>query len=296
MPDLNILERSPPPLIKVIPPLLQDQQAFEINSLSTDKEEWLEVSPLPTQDELPCDDGIPMETARHKKQMEILTNTLNPWFEQQQIQAFAGGNMFLYYSLKQVRNQDFKGPDVFVVLNTQTESQKERKSWVIWEEKKPPDIVIELLSESTASEDKNNKKKIYQNQIQVPEYYWFDPFEPSDFAGFELRHGTYQPLPFDVQSRLISPRLGLALARRQGTYENIETTWLRWETKQGTLLTTSSERAELEAEARYAAEQRANSEAEARYVAEQRANSEAEARYAAEVEIANLKALLAKKG
>ncbi len=28
---------------------------------------------LPTQDELPCDDGIPMETQRHKMQSDIAT-------------------------------------------------------------------------------------------------------------------------------------------------------------------------------------------------------------------------------
>ena len=33
----------------------------------------------PTQDELPCDDGVPMETERHRLQMELLIHTLNPW-------------------------------------------------------------------------------------------------------------------------------------------------------------------------------------------------------------------------
>ena len=30
--------------------------------------------------------------------------------------VFVGGNMFIYYSAKQARNRDFKGPDFFVVL------------------------------------------------------------------------------------------------------------------------------------------------------------------------------------
>ena len=66
--------------------------------------------------------------------------------------------MFVYYSLAQVRNRDFKGPDFFAVLGV---PKGERKSWVVWEEGKAPDVVIELLSESTAQQDKTNKKQIY---------------------------------------------------------------------------------------------------------------------------------------
>ena len=57
------------------------------------------IERLPTQDELPCDDGVPMETERHRLQMELLLNTLNPWLEGG---GYAGGNMFMYYSPAQV--------------------------------------------------------------------------------------------------------------------------------------------------------------------------------------------------
>ena len=36
---------------------------------------------LPNQDQLPCDDGEPMETQRHKMQMDLLIETLYPWLE-----------------------------------------------------------------------------------------------------------------------------------------------------------------------------------------------------------------------
>jgi Uma2 family endonuclease len=112
----------------------------------------------PTQAELPCDDGIPMETQRHKYQMDLLIETLELWLAQRE-DGFVSGNMFVYYSLAQVRNKDFKGPDFFVVLDI---PKGERRSWVVWEEGKAPDVVIELLSESTAQADKNEKKLIYQ--------------------------------------------------------------------------------------------------------------------------------------
>jgi Uma2 family endonuclease len=112
----------------------------------------------PTQDELPCCDGIPMETQRHQLQMEFLKNQLLPWLAQRE-DGYVGGNMFIYFSLAQVRNQDFRGSDFFAVLGV---PKKERKSWVVWEEGKAPDVVIELLSDSTAERDKTEKKQIYQ--------------------------------------------------------------------------------------------------------------------------------------
>ncbi len=35
----------------------------------------------PTQDQLPYDDGIPMETQRHKIQMDLLIDTFTIWLE-----------------------------------------------------------------------------------------------------------------------------------------------------------------------------------------------------------------------
>jgi Uma2 family endonuclease len=232
------------------------------------KSDWLLKLSLPTQDDLPSDDGVPMETERHKKQMDLLIYSLVPWLDER---GYVGGNMFVYYSIKQVRYQDFQGPDVFVVLDV---PKKERKSWVVWEEGKSPDIVIELLSASTAGYDKNAKKQVYQNQLKVAEYYWFDPFAPEDLAGFELRGGSYQPQSLDARTRLISQQLKLALVRWYGNYEGIETVWLRWSHLNGELLPTPQEARDIEAK---------------------RADTEAKARQAAEIEIARLQALLAEK-
>ncbi len=71
----------------------------------------------PTQDELPSDDGIPMETQRHGLQMQLLVRPLSRWLKTQGREAFVGGNMFVYFSPNQVRNEDYRGPDVFVVLD-----------------------------------------------------------------------------------------------------------------------------------------------------------------------------------
>lgn len=202
----------------------------------------------PTQDELPYDveKGEPQESERHKLQMDLLIYTLKPWLNQHPDGAYVGGNMFVYFSLEQVRNQDFRGPDVFVVLGV---AKGERKSWVVWQEGKGPDVIIKLLSEKTAEVDKTRKKSVYQDRLKVAEYFWFDPFNPDDCAGFGLHQGRYRELSTDAQARFISERLGLALVRWQGSYENIEATWPRWATLEGELLPTPQERVGM-AEAR----------------------------------------------
>jgi Uma2 family endonuclease len=212
------------------------------------------VAKLPTQDDLPDGDGVPMETERHKKPMDLLVDSLEPWLGER---GYVGGNMFVYFSPNQLKNEEFKGPDVFVTLGN---SNKERKSWVVWEEGKSPDVVIELLSESTAKKDKTLKKAVYQNQLKVAEYFLFDPFNPDDFLGFGLSRGVYKELPF-LNDGFISKKLGLKLIRWRGLYKNIEATWLRWATRDGDLLLLPAEiearRADFERQQKEQALQRA---------------------------------------
>lgn len=192
---------------------------------------------LPTQDDLPCDDGVPMETQRHKMQMDLLIEVLYPWLEQRD-NGYIGGNMFIYYSAAQLKNQDFKGPDFFAVLDV---PKTERKSWVVWEEGKTPDVIIELLSESTANYDKTRKKEIYQSQMRVPEYFWYNPFNAEDFAGFRLSGMAYEPLTQNEQGRYFCHSLQLYLHPWQGTYRGVTTTWLRWSDLEGNLLPSGEE-------------------------------------------------------
>jgi hypothetical protein len=118
--------------------------------------------------------------------------------------------------------------------------KRERKSWVVWQEGKGPDVVIELLSESAAAQDKGEKKAIYQDRLRVPEYFWFDPFR-GEWAGFVLHNEGYVTLMEDSQGRLVSQKLDLALVRWQGLYQDVEACWRRWTTLSGTLLPTPQE-------------------------------------------------------
>lgn len=236
----------------------------------------------PTQDELPYSDGMPMESQRHVLQMYLLMDPLwLAWADRQDV--FVGGNMFVYYSVEQVRNREFLGPDVFVAVDV---PRRERKSWVVWEEGRAPNVVIELLSASTAAQDKGEKKQIYQERLRVPEYFWYDPGS-GELAGFALRNGVYEPIEPDAQGRLISRQLNLALTRWQGVYAGVEALWLRWATLEGDLLPTQQEAAEREH--RLAEQERLRAEQERRLTEHERRRAEE-----AERRVAELEALLAR--
>jgi len=215
---------------------------------------------LLTEDDLPYEDGVPMESDLHLKQMVLLLEVLElHWAEREN--WYAGGNMFLYFSPRQIKTEYFRGPDFFAVLGV---PHRHRKSYVVWQEGKAPDVIIELLSDSTRGFDKSEKMRIYQDKLRVPEYFWFDP-HTQEWAGFELRDWRYEPIEPDEQGRLISKQLGLALAQRQGEFQNVGGIWLRWETLDGELLPTGEEMArtaQREAEAAQREAETARREAE----------------------------------
>jgi Uma2 family endonuclease len=113
-----------------------------------------------------------------------------------------------------------------------------RKSWVVWEEDgKYPNVIVEILSETTAATDKGLKKQIYQDSFRTPDYFWFDP-DTLEFAGFDLLDGQYQPLEPNAQGLLWSQQLELYLGVHQKQ--------LRFFTPEGQLLPTPEEVAEQE--------------------------------------------------
>ncbi|MEZ4222400.1 MAG: Uma2 family endonuclease [Polyangiaceae bacterium] len=220
----------------------------------------------PGVDQLVVDDGEPMESARHRQQMMVLIESLEyAW--RGRTDFYVGGNMFLYFSETQTRKNDFRGPDVFVVMNT---SRRERKAWVVWEEDgQAPDVVIELTSESTEHVDRGDKMRIYARALRVAEYFLFDPFS-AKLEGYELDSlsAAYVQKQPDSEGRLACKRLGLSLGVVPGTLWSVEAPWLRW-LRAGEVLPMPSEAA-LSALAHADAEtERANAETE-------RANAEAE--------------------
>ncbi|WP_437997007.1 Uma2 family endonuclease [Sorangium sp. So ce185] len=211
--------------------------------------------PPPGEDELPYDDGEPMESERHRAQMDMLIEVLKLfWHDRDDV--YVAGNMAIYFSELQAKKNDFRGPDVFVVLDT---NRRERKSWVVWQEDgRTPDVVIELLSESTEAVDRGEKMRVYAKLLHVPEYYLFDPFSGA-LEAYALDPATrsYAPVPPEANGDVVSACLGLRLGVRRGTYLGREAGWLRWLDAQGRLLPTAEEQARAAEEQARAAEEQA---------------------------------------
>ena len=173
-----------------------------------------------------------MESSLHYAQLALLVACLE-WLWRDRTDFFIGANLTIYFNREQLKSRDYRGPDFFLIKNT---DQHPRKSWVVWEERgQYPDLIIELLSDSTAKTDKNLKKALYQERFRTPEYFWFSP-ETLEFAGFRLVDQRYEQIVPTENGRLWSQALELYLGVQAGK--------LRYFQANGELVLTPEEAAE----------------------------------------------------
>jgi len=157
-----------------------------------------------------------MESTQHYQQLALLVSHLE-WRWRERNDFFIGANLTVYYTHQQLRRREFRGPDFFLVQGV---TREPRNSWVVWEEEgRYPDLIIELLSDSTASVDRTDKKSLYQNIFRTPEYFWFSPIT-GEFAGFRLVDRQYQAIQANERGWRWSAELGLYLGPQGG--------WLRY--------------------------------------------------------------------
>jgi Uma2 family endonuclease len=206
-----------------------------------------------------------MESELHYNQKGLLGDSLDQaWRDRTDV--YIGNDMAIYFSELQARNNDFRAPDLFIVLET---TRRVRKSWVVWQEGgRMPDVVIELLSETTAAIDRGEKKRIYNKILRVRNYFLFDP-DRGQLEGFHLPAdgGDYVPLPPSPNGDLPCPALGLSLGLRPGSYRGVEADWLRWLGPDGAVLPTDEE------SARTASEESQRAQEDARVAREQLAGA-----------------------
>jgi Uma2 family endonuclease len=218
------------------------------------------IRTLPTEDDLPCDDGEPMETPRHRDQMFVLIESLKTHWSGRS-GYYVGGNMFVHYDPTNIRRS--RGPDFFLVLDV---DERERKSWVVWHEgMRFPDVIIELLSDSTRAIDKGEKKQLYARLFRTAEYYLYDPFS-HEFLGYRLQGVDYQEVEPDADGKIYSAATDLWLGVSDG--------WLRWFTAAGTVVPTPQELALQESQRAEQERQRAEQERQRAEQERQRAEQE----------------------
>jgi Uma2 family endonuclease len=187
-------------------------------------------------DNLPSEDNENMDSPWHRAQMELLIDILETNWKGQDF--YCGGNMFIHFSMEHVRNKDFRGPDFFVVKNVNHD--KPRQYWATWEEGgRYPDLIIELLSPTTAREDLTTKKVIYEETFKTGEYFCYDPSE-EQLDGWRLEVEGYQAITAE-RDRKWSKQLKMWLGKWQGTRNGHEGIWLRFFDRDGNLLPTGAE-------------------------------------------------------
>ena len=79
------------------------------------------------------------------------------------------GNRLLYYVEGDPRSR--VAPDVFAVFGV---PKRRRRIYLLWEEGKAPDFVLEVTSRSTRRQDRGFKRDLYA-RLGVAEYWLFDP-------------------------------------------------------------------------------------------------------------------------
>lgn len=166
-------------------------------------------------------------------------------------------------------------PDVFVSLDVTTPTdlrESNERSYYMWEHGKPPEAVIEIVSNRKGRE-LENKRRDYAH-LGVTYYVVFDPLgelsremDGDELRVYEIGFGKRYRRREDFQL----PEIGLNLTLWKGLFEGNESSWLRWCDSQGNLLLTGHERA-AQAETRATqAETRAEEQIVARRQAEERA-------------------------
>ena len=152
-------------------------------------------------------------------------------------------------------------PDLMIAFDADLQSHRSNNGYIIAEQGKPPDFILEIASRSTGSEDVGDKRRDYA-RMGVPEYWRFDEtptgrWHGARLAGDLLENGQYHPIPIEPLPNNIlqgySPTLNVHLRWENGR--------LRWhDPATGHHIATfrdAQERADLEREARLQAEARA---------------------------------------
>lgn len=198
------------------------------------------------------------ETDLHRDLMLDLIETLKAWFENDPM-TYVSGNILLFYEKGNKRRH--VSPDVLVVRGI---PKHRRDNYLVWEEGKVPDFMIEVTSKTTRREDKEFKRTVYQKTLRVPEYFLFDPraeYLKPPFQGYVLHRGRYVAIK-PVDGRLPSATLGLHL-------ERVGNQLRLWDPATGQRVPTPAEARRIAEEARRIAEQARRAESAARKAAEE---------------------------
>lgn len=213
----------------------------------------------PDYENIVIEDGKPVDSMFAERQMKLLTEPLHTsWKPGRPFLALA--DVGLFFALKEPPLV----PDVMVSLGVKAGNvrQKKHNSYFISVMGKPPDVVVEQVS-NTPGEELGAKLAAYP-RIGVPYYVVFDPLHrlgEKTLYCFVNRGGKFEPCePW-------FPALGLGVKLWTGEYMGLEDEYLRWTDAHGNFIPTGEENANQE-------RQRANHESRRANHESRRANQE----------------------
>jgi Uma2 family endonuclease len=249
------------------------------------------------------------ESDFQREPLTYAVEALGAYF-QQRADVYVSGNLFIYY--EEGNPEAVVAPDVFVVFGAPTHR---RSSYMLWNEPKAPDFVMEITSRRTRSQDQGPKRGTYAF-LGVQEYVQYDPtgdYLRPPLRGLSLVGDNYELMLTTVLAdgtlTLYSNVLGLELRLVHGVLRFVDPT-----TSQRLLSHREAEQARQAAEqahqvaeqahqvaeqarqkaeqARQKAEQARQKAEQARQEAEEHARREAAARAEAEARLAAVEAQL----
>ncbi len=98
--------------------------------------------------------------------MFVLVN----WFKGKKV--FVGSKGFVFWN--RLNGNERVSPDGFITLDIDSDFVYQFPNYWMWEIGKPPDVVIEVASPSTVSDDLGGKRDLYA-RLGISEYWKFDP-------------------------------------------------------------------------------------------------------------------------
>ena len=194
---------------------------------------------LPDANSLVTEDDTSVDNFASAKQQRLLVGSLYSCVQERTF--LAASNVGIYHT----DGQPAIVPDVFLSLDVQVPENwwdKQNRSYLVWKFGKPPEVVIEIVSNKVGDE-LGNKLKIYEH-MRVSYYIVYDPTQQLGqqvLRIYELRGMRYSETP-----ETWLEQVGLGLTLWEGEFEGRQDVWLRWCYQDRNLLLTGDERAEQE--------------------------------------------------
>ena len=215
-------------------------------------------APMPDMSHIITEDDEPVDNVFSAKQQRLLVEPLyTAWQKETERVFLADANVGVFRGL----HLPPLVPDMFLSLDVRVGDEdwwlKQNRSYFIWIHGKPPDVVVEVVSNAKGGE-LDRKMREYA-LMGVLYYVVYDP-EPTSIQSkplvvYELVVGEYLPRP-DYQLA----KIGLSLRLWDGVFEGGQAVWLRWADTEGNLFPTGAELADREGERANQAEEQANQE------------------------------------